>query len=63
MTVKQIYEDVIDKLTENAKEIGSSFPHIGIDGKWNNMEERDITWWTNGYWPGMLWQMYDDNVK
>ena len=59
MTVQEIYSEVVDKLKETAKIIGSSFPHVGKDGKWDNMEERDITWWTNGYWPGILWQMYD----
>lgn len=59
MNVEQIYKEVVEKLTKTADIIGSSFPHVGIDGKWDNMEQRDITWWTNGYWPGMLWQMYD----
>lgn len=63
MTVKQIYDEVVEKLTITAKEIGSTFPHVGVDGKWDDMEDKDITWWTNGYWPGILWQMYDITGK
>ena len=59
MNVEQIYAEVLEKLTRTAPVIGSTFPHVGREGKWDNMEQRDITWWTNGYWPGMLWQMYD----
>lgn len=59
MTVQSIYDEVLKKMTKKAELIGSTFPHIGKNGKWDNMEEKDITWWTNGYWPGMMWQMYD----
>lgn len=59
MQTEIIYKEVIEKLKKTADVIGSTFPHVGRDGKWNNMEEDDITWWTNGYWPGILWQMYD----
>jgi len=59
MTVEQIYAEVVEKITKTAPTIGSTFPHVGINGKWDNMEIKDITWWTNGYWPGILWQMYD----
>lgn len=58
MTLEQIYEEIIEKLKKVAPTVGSGFPHSVNDGKWDNMEE-DITFWTNGYWPGMMWQMYD----
>lgn len=59
MKIEKIYAEVIEKLKNTAPLIGSTFPHVGKDGKWDNMEEKDITWWTNGYWPGIMWQMYD----
>ena len=59
MTLHNIYDEIISKLKKEAREIGSSFPHVGVNGKWDDMENKDITWWTNGYWPGILWQMYD----
>ena len=59
MLIKEIYNEVIEKLEKKAQFIGSTFPHVCVDGCWDNMEEKDITWWTNGYWPGILWQMYD----
>ncbi len=59
MDIEAIYSEVVEKIKKTAPIIGSTFPHINQDGKWDNMEEKDITWWTNGYWPGILWQMYD----
>ena len=30
-------------------------PYTTAEGKWVNF---DITWWTNGFWPASMWQMY-----
>lgn len=46
MTVEQIYTEVLEKLAKTAPVIGSTFPHVSIDENWDNMEQRDITWWT-----------------
>ena len=57
MKIMEIYEEVIAKLNRTAPVIGSTFPHVESDGKWK--QEDDITWWTNGFWPGIMWQVYD----
>lgn len=59
MIIHNIYDEVVSKLNKEVRNIGSSFPHVGTNGKWDDMENKDITWWTNGYWPGIMWQMYD----
>lgn len=28
------------------------------DGVYCDMKKIDITWWTNGFWPGLMWLMY-----
>lgn len=39
--------------------IGARIPYIARDGLYRDfMEEVDPAWWTNGFWPGILWQMY-----
>lgn len=57
MEINEIYSRVIEKLKITAPKIGSTFPHAEVNGKWT--EENDITWWTNGFWSGILWLMYD----
>ena len=29
------------------------------NGKYDDKNKTDISWWTNGFWPGMMWLMYD----
>lgn len=36
--------------------IGDKSPHISEDGTYDDM---NYDWWTSGFWPGILWIMYD----
>ena len=29
-----------------------------VDGTYCDMRKLDVTWWTNGFWPGLMWLMY-----
>ena len=51
-----LMEKMIKKLEKTASEIGATFPHISKDGKFDN---ESIRWWTNGFWPGILWLGYE----
>lgn len=46
---------IIEKLDKTADEIGASFPHTTRGDAYNN---EDVSWWTNGFWPGILWTAY-----
>ncbi len=52
-------EMLCSKISKLVSVLGDSFPFITENGKyvtkgnWNS-----ITWWTNGFWPGILWLMY-----
>lgn len=47
------------KMKAQAERIGSRIPYIPQNGRYvEDKAETDIYWWTNGFWPGMLWQMY-----
>lgn len=54
-----MYKDVLNKIIEkekkNADRIGTNFPYNEINGVF---EYVPIEAWTNGYWSGMLWQLY-----
>lgn len=55
----ETYEKLKIKLSAECDRIGSKIPYIAEDGVYKeNKAESDIIWWTNGFWPGMLWQMY-----
>jgi len=54
-----IFEKLQVKMQAQCQRIGSKIPYIPRDGKYHDLDTpTGISWWTNGFWPGMLWQMY-----
>lgn len=54
----EVWSKIEEKLAYTSKEIGVAFPHLSRDGKFDDMNKSDIYWWTNGFWPGIVWLMY-----
>lgn len=55
------YTKMKTKLAKTTKEIGASFPYTTTDGKYEKFAYKDeINWWTNGFYPGILWLLYQD---
>lgn len=57
--VEQIWRKIDAKMSAECDRVGDRIPYIPEDGKYIDMGEKDICWWTNGFWPGILWQMYN----
>lgn len=47
---------ILSKLEKTAPAIGASFPHMSQNGEFDSETPR---WWTNGFWPGILWLAYN----
>jgi unsaturated chondroitin disaccharide hydrolase len=43
-------------LTETAA--AGIIPYGGAEGRWFAAPYEGNTWWTNGFWPAMMWQLY-----
>ncbi|MCL2832831.1 MAG: glycoside hydrolase family 88 protein [Treponema sp.] len=55
-----IYKKLNSKLKAECARMGDWIPYIPKDGRYHDLETPEkIFWWTNGFWPGMLWQMYN----
>jgi unsaturated chondroitin disaccharide hydrolase len=57
---KDVFEKIKAKLKAECTRNGEIIPYIPRDGRYHdNSTGEGIYWWTNGFWPGMLWQMYN----
>jgi unsaturated chondroitin disaccharide hydrolase len=56
---EDVFEKLRVKLKAECSRLGDMIPYISRDGHYHDLDSPDgIYWWTNGFWPGMLWQMY-----
>ena len=52
------------KLSAECGRTGSDIPFIPVNGRYKDcMMPGGLSWWTNGFWPGILWQMYHATGK
>lgn len=57
MDLNNILEKIIKKVSAEAMRLGEKIPYIPDDNGFYTDAE-SIYWWTNGFWAGMLWQLY-----
>ncbi|MGF7048234.1 unsaturated chondroitin disaccharide hydrolase [Paenibacillus sp. DS2015] len=52
-----VWAHILNKVECTSKRIGVSFPHASVNGIYDNMRP---SWWTAGFWPGILWHIAAD---
>ena len=57
--IQKIWAKIDNKLSKTAVKSFDKLPYTTFDGTHDNKAETDITWWTNGFWPGLCWIMYN----
>lgn len=56
---EQTVEKIRAKMHTVAERCGDKVPYTTKDGVFDDRSgSEDISWWTNGFWGGMMWQMY-----
>lgn len=60
---KQIWaEAVVDRIREKYTKVvernKGKVPYTAVDGHFDDLSGKDINWWTNGFYGGMLWQLF-----
>ncbi|MBR4058918.1 MAG: glycoside hydrolase family 88 protein [Lachnospiraceae bacterium] len=53
------WEKVDKKLSRTAVKSREKIPYTTVNGEHDNRVGKGITWWTNGFWGGMMWLMYE----
>ncbi|HWO54038.1 MAG TPA: glycoside hydrolase family 88 protein [Paenibacillus cookii] len=51
------WDRIRHKIGRTSRRIGVSCPHASVNGVYDDMR---VSWWTAGFWPGILWQLSAD---
>ncbi|MDP3179696.1 MAG: glycoside hydrolase family 88 protein [Spirochaetaceae bacterium] len=55
---KTTLDRAVAKVAKTARRVRDAIPYRTVDGIFDDMKDSDIAWWTNGFWPGILWLAY-----
>lgn len=55
---KDISQKIKIKMRIVAERNQGKIPYTTCNGKFDDQSKDNIGWWTNGFWGGMMWQMY-----
>lgn len=58
--VDKIWEKLDSKLSKTAVEVRDFIPYTTKEGKYVESPMEGITWWTNGFYGGLMWLMYSE---
>jgi unsaturated chondroitin disaccharide hydrolase len=53
----EAWSQIAKKVASTSLRIGDGFPHASVEGMY---KLEPASWWTAGFWPGLLWLVYRD---
>jgi len=61
--VDSTFKKLDEKLSRLAVKSRDKIPYMSIDGTHDDKSGESVTWWTNGFWGGLMWLMYAETKK
>lgn len=58
--IESAWTEITRKIDRTKDRLQDTFPHVSINGVY---DDNALDWWTNGFWPGILWLLYRENKK
>ena len=59
LDIKSVLDRVEAKMQVVTKRTGKKIPYRTVNGRFDDMSGAGINWWTNGFWGGTMWQLYN----
>lgn len=56
--IAEVYESILEKEKKVAERNRNKIPYTTREGVFDDKSRTEICWWTNGFWGGMMWQLY-----
>lgn len=56
--VNQVSDRIKEKMEKVAGRTKGILPYTTEDGRFDDWTEKNVCWWTNGFWGGIMWQLY-----
>jgi len=64
MDILELKKKCINKAEKTASRVKDGIPYTTVDGKYDDWsDEKKVVWWTNSFWSGILWELYDRTKK
>jgi len=60
MDIRKIKEKSIKKIANTAEYLKDALPYTTVNGRYNDESQERPWWWTNSFWAGILWEMFDE---
>lgn len=57
--LQALWDKLEKKLSAECDRIADGIPYIAENGVYEDYSDKKLGWWTNGFWPGILWLMYE----
>lgn len=62
--LENVLEKIDKKIEAECGRLGNQIPYWTTNGRYEiDYAEKDIYWWTNGFWAGILWKLYHATGK
>ena len=56
---KSVSEKIKKKMVVVADRNRTILPYTTVNGRFDDWTEKNVCWWTNGFYGGMMWQLYN----
>lgn len=58
-----VWENIEKKVSKTADRIQDGMPYTTKNGTYDDWQKDDPAWWTNSFWSGILWHMYQQTKE